>query len=138
MSLAQLKVMSAIETCRTAALGGHVERCEDCAHERIAYNSCRNRHCPKCQAAAARRWLEDREAELLPVPYYHVVFTLPASIGSFAFQNKAAVYDLLFRTAAETLSRRRKTIELTWIWAELRRAVGWGFPRLLLMAITAA
>jgi Transposase zinc-binding domain/Putative transposase len=103
-SLAQLKVMSAVETCRTAALGGHVERCEDCAHERIAYNSCRNRHCPKCQAAAARQWLEDREAELLPVPYYHVVFTLPASIGAIAFHNKAAVYDLLFRTAAETLT----------------------------------
>jgi hypothetical protein len=104
VSLAQLKVMSAIETCRTAALGGHVERCEDCAHERVAYNSCRNRHCPKCQAAAARQWLEDREAELLPVPYYHVVFTLPAAIGAIAFQNKAAVYDLLFRTAAETLT----------------------------------
>ena len=104
VSLAQLKVMSAIETCRTAALGGHVERCEDCAHERVAYNSCRNRHCPKCQAAAARQWLEDREAELLPVPYYHVVFTLPASIGAIAFHNKAAVYDLLFRTAAETLT----------------------------------
>ena len=104
VSLAQLKVMSAIETCRTAALGGHVERCEDCAHERIAYNSCRNRHCPKCQAAAARQWLEDREAELLPVPYYHVVFTLPASIGTIAFQNKAAVYDLLFGSAAETLT----------------------------------
>ncbi len=103
-SLAQLKVMSAIETCRTAALGGHVERCEDCAHERIAYNSCRNRHCPKCQAAAARQWLEDREADLLPVPYYHVVFTLPAAIGAVAFQNKAAIYDLLFRTAAETLT----------------------------------
>ncbi len=103
-SLAQLKVMSAIETCRTAALGGHVERCEDCAHERVAYNSCRNRHCPKCQAAAARQWLEDREAELLPVPYYHVVFTLPAAIGAVAFHNKAAVYDLLFRTAAETLT----------------------------------
>ena len=104
VSLAQLKVMSAIETCRTAALGGHVERCEDCAHERIAYNSCRNRHCPKCQAAAARQWLADREAELLPVPYYHVVFTLPAAIGAIAFHNKAAVYDLLFRTAAETLT----------------------------------
>ena len=104
LSLAQLKVMSAIETCRTSALGGHVERCEDCAHERIAYNSCRNRHCPKCQAAAARRWLEDREAELLPVPYYHVVFTLPAAIGAVAFHNKAAIYDLLFRTAAETLT----------------------------------
>jgi Putative transposase/Transposase zinc-binding domain len=104
VSLGQLKVMSAIETCRTAALGGHVERCEDCAHERISYNSCRNRHCPKCQAAAARQWLEDREAELLPVPYYHVVFTLPAAIGAIAFQNKAAVYDLLFRAAAETLT----------------------------------
>ena len=99
-----MKVMSAIETCRTAALGGHVERCEDCAHERVAYNSCRNRHCPKCQGAAARQWLADREAELLPVPYYHVVFTLPAAIGAIAFQNKAAVYDLLFRTAAETLT----------------------------------
>src|SRR6201984_3016439 len=104
LSLAQLKVMSAIETCRTAALGGHVERCEDCAHQRISYNSCRNRHCPKCQAAAARQWLEDRAAELLPVPYYHVVFTLPASIGAIAFHNKAAVYDLLFRAAAETLT----------------------------------
>ena len=104
VSLAQLKVMSAIETCRTAALGGHVERCEDCAHERISYNSCRNRHCPKCQAAAARQWLEDREAELLPAPYYHVVFTLPASIGAIAFHNTAAVYDLLCMAAAETLT----------------------------------
>ena len=100
VSLGQLKVMSAIET---AALGGHVERCEDCAHERIAYNSCRNRHCPKCQAAAARQWLEQREAELMPVPYYHVVFTLPAALGAIALHNKAAVYDLLFRSAAETL-----------------------------------
>ena len=104
MSLAQLKAMSAIETCRTSALGGHVERCEDCAHERVAYNSCRNRHCPKCQGAAARQWLAEREAELLPVPYYHVVFTLPAAIGAIAFPNKAAVYDLLFRAAAETLT----------------------------------
>ncbi len=104
VSLGQLKVMSAIETCRTAALGGHVERCEDCAHERVAYNSCRNRHCPKCQGAAARQWLAEREAELLPVPYYHVVFTLPASIGALAFHNKAVVYDLLFRAAAETLT----------------------------------
>jgi len=103
VSIGQLKVMSAIESCRTAALGGHVERCEDCAHERVAYNSCRNRHCPKCQGAAARQWLEQREAELLPVPHYHVVFTLPAAIGAIAFHNKAAVYDLLFRTAAETL-----------------------------------
>ncbi len=87
----------------TSALGGHVERCEDCAHQRIAYNSCRNRHCPKCQGAAARQWLAEREAELLPVPYYHVVFTLPAAIGAVAFQNKAVVYDPLFKTAAETL-----------------------------------
>ena len=104
VSLDQLKVMSAIATCRTAALGGHVERCEDCAHTRVAYNSCRNRHCPKCQAAAAKQWLSDREAELLPVPYYHVVFTLPAALGALAFANKAAVYDLLFRAAAETLT----------------------------------
>ena len=104
VSLGQLKVMSAIETCRTAALGGHVERCENCAHERVAYNSCRNRHCPKCQGAAARQWLAKREAELLQVSYYHVVFTLPASIGAIGLQNKAAVYDLPFRTAAETLT----------------------------------
>ena len=103
VSLGQLKLMSAIETCRTSALGGHVERCEDCAHTRVAYNSCRNRHCPKCQGAAARRWLAEREGELLPVPYYHVVFTLPAAIGALAFANKAVVYDLLFTTAAETL-----------------------------------
>jgi hypothetical protein len=96
--------MSAIEICRTPALGGHVERCEDCAQEQISYNSWRNRHCPKCQAAAARQWLEDREAELLPVSYYHLVFTLPASIGAIAFHNKAAVYNLLFRAAAETLN----------------------------------
>jgi Transposase zinc-binding domain/Putative transposase len=104
VSLGQLKVMSAIETCRTSALGGHVERCEDCTHERVAYNSCRNRHCPKCQGAAAQQWLAEREAELLSVPYYHVVFTLPAVIGAMAFHNKAAVYELLFRTAAETLT----------------------------------
>jgi hypothetical protein len=104
VSLGQLKVMSAIETCRTSALGGHVERCEDCAHERVAYNSCRNRHCPKCQGAAARQWLAEREAELLPVAYYHVVFTLPAALGAIAFHNKAVVYDLLFRSAAETLT----------------------------------
>src|ERR1700693_5530917 len=103
MSLAQLKVMSAIERCRTTALGGHVERCEDCAHLRISYNSCRNRHCPKCQAAAAKEWLADRQAELLPVPYFHVVFTLPGPIADIAYQNKAVVYDLLLKTAAETL-----------------------------------
>ncbi len=95
--------MSAIESCRTAALGGHVARCEDCAHTHIAYNSCRNRHCPKCQAMAAKEWLAEREAELLPVPYYHVVFTLPAQIGDIAYHNKAAVYDALFKAAAETL-----------------------------------
>ena len=103
LSLGQLKVMSAIESCRSAALGGHVERCEDCGHSRIAYNSCRNRHCPKCQGAAARDWLAAREADLLPVGYFHVVFTLPAEIAPIAYQNKAVVYDLLFRTAAETL-----------------------------------
>jgi hypothetical protein len=95
--------MSAIESCRTAALGGHVARCEACAHTEIAYNSCRNRHCPKCQAAAAKEWLADRAAELLPVPYYHVVFTLPAPVGDLAYHNKAVVYDLLFKAAAETL-----------------------------------
>ena len=103
VSLHQLRVMSAIEQCRSAALGGHVERCEDCGHSRIAYNSCRNRHCPKCQGAAANDWLAAREADLLPVGYFHVVFTLPAEIAPIAFQNKAVVYDLLFRTAAETL-----------------------------------
>src|SRR6266851_2356120 len=95
--------MSAIERCRSAALGGHVERCEDCGHSRIAYNSCRNRHCPKCQGAAAKDWLAAREADLLPVGYFHVIFTLPAEIAPIAYQNKAVVYDLLFRTAAETL-----------------------------------
>ena len=104
MSLGQLKVMSAIENCRTAALGGHVERCEDCAHTRIAYNSCRNRHCPKCQGAAAKQWLAERAAELLPVPYYHVVFTLPTAIADIAYQNKAVIYDILFKASAETLT----------------------------------
>jgi hypothetical protein len=103
VSLAQLQVMSAIEQCRSAALGGHVECCEDCGHSRIAYNSCRNRHCPKCQGAAAEDWLAAREADLLPVGYFHVIFTLPAKIAPIAYQNKAVVYDLLFRTAAETL-----------------------------------
>jgi hypothetical protein len=103
VSLGQLKVMSAIERCRTAALGGHVARCADCAYTTIAYNSCRNRHCPKCQSAAAKDWLADREAELLPVPYYHVVFTLPAQIADIAYQNKAAIYDTLFKASAETL-----------------------------------
>ena len=103
VSLDQLKVMSAIERCRTAALGGHVARCEDCAYTTIAYNSCRNRHCPKCQGAAAKEWLADREADLLPVPYYHVVFTLPAAIADIAYQNKAVLYDLLFKVSAETM-----------------------------------
>jgi hypothetical protein len=103
ISLGQLKVMAAIERCRTAALGGHIARCEDCAHTVIAYNSCRNRHCPKCQGVAAKRWLADREAELLPVPYYHVVFTLPAPIGEIAYHNKAAIYDMLFKASAETV-----------------------------------
>jgi len=104
VSLAQLKAMSAIETCRTAALGGHLEGCEDCGHRRIAYNSCRNRHCPKCQGAAAREWLAAREADLLPVGYFHVVFTLPAEVADIAFHNKAVVYDLLFKAASETMS----------------------------------
>ena len=103
VSLAQLKVMSAIETCRTAALGGHVEACQGCGQIRIAYNSCRNRHCPKCQGAAARTWLEAREADLLPVGYFHVVFTLPAEVAAIAFHNKAVVYDLLFKAASETM-----------------------------------
>ena len=103
LSLGQLKVMSAIEQCRSAALGGHVLRCEACAHSEIAYNSCRNRHCPKCQGNAARRWLEARQADLLPVDYYHVVFTLPAPIAKLAYYNKAVIYGLLFELAAETL-----------------------------------
>jgi hypothetical protein len=107
VSLDQLKVMSAIEACRTAVLGGHVARCENaaCGHTHIAYNSCRNRHCPKCQGAAAREWLADREAELLPVPYFHVVFTLPSAIADIAFQNKRLVYNLLFKASSETLLR---------------------------------
>jgi predicted Zn-ribbon and HTH transcriptional regulator len=103
LSLDQLKVMAAIERCRTAALGGHVAACEDCGHIHVAYNSCRNRHCPKCQGAAAKDWLAARQAELLPVPYYHVVFTLPAAIARIAYQNKARVYGILFRAASETL-----------------------------------
>jgi hypothetical protein len=103
VSLDQMKVMSAIERCRTAALGGHVARCEKCSHTLIAYNSCRNRHCPKCQGAAAREWLAEREADLLPVPYFHIVFTLPAQISDIAYQNKAVIYDLLFKASAETM-----------------------------------
>ena len=103
VSLAQMKVMSAIESCRTAALGGHVARCEDCAHTVIAYNSCRNRHCPKCQGAQALAWLGERKAELLGVPYFHVVFTLPARIAAIAYQNKAVIYDLLFKASSQTM-----------------------------------
>ena len=98
------RIMGAITACRTAALGGHVEQCDDCGATRIAYNSCRNRHCPKCQGLARAKWLADRQAELLPVPYFHVVFTLPAAAGEIAFQNKAVVYAILFRAAAETLT----------------------------------
>jgi len=103
LSLGQLKVMAAIERCRTAALGGHVAACEDCAHIQIAYNSCRNRHCPKCQGAAAKDWLAARQAELLPVRYFHLVFTLPKQIAAIAYQNKVEIYGILFRAAAETL-----------------------------------
>jgi len=103
LSLRQLKALSAIERCRTAALGGHVLRCTSCSHTEITYNSCRNRHCPKCQASAAHRWLEARELELLPVEYYHVVFTLPSFISDLAFQNPAVVYNILFKAASQTL-----------------------------------
>ena len=103
VSLGQLKVMSAIEQCRSAALGGHLLQCQACKHMQIAYNSCRNRHCPKCQSSAARRWLEARQAELLPVEYYHLVFTLPAPLSDIALYNKAVIYGLLFQAAAETL-----------------------------------
>jgi len=103
LSLAQLKVMSAITQCRTAALGGHVLRCDGCGTDQVSYNSCRNRHCPKCQSAAAQRWLDARQADLLPVEYYHVVFTLPAAVADIAYTNKAALYGLLFDVAAEVL-----------------------------------
>jgi hypothetical protein len=99
----QRRVMGAIESCRTATLGGHVEQCDVCGHQRIAYNSCRNRHCPKCQSLTRAQWLEDRQADLLPVEYFHVVFTLPEEIAAIAYQNKAVVYDLLFHATAETL-----------------------------------
>jgi hypothetical protein len=103
LSLGQLKVMSAIERCRTAALGGHVAACQDCGHIHVAYNSCRNRHCPKCQAGAARDWLAARQAELLPVGYFHLVFTLPAPIADIAYQNKRVIYDMLMKASAETM-----------------------------------
>src|SRR5262245_37334454 len=104
LSLGQLKVMSAIERCRTAALGGHVARCDNdaCGYTAISYNSCRNRHCPKCQGAAARAWGADREAELLPIVYFHVVYTLPAQLRDIAYQNKRVIYDLLMKAAAQT------------------------------------
>jgi hypothetical protein len=103
LSTLQRRVMSAIELCRTAALGGHVEQCDACAHRRISYNSCRNRHCPKCQSLARAQWLEERQSELLPIPYFHVVFTIPQEIAAIALQNKRAVYDILFHASAETL-----------------------------------
>ena len=99
----QRRVMRAIERCRTAALGGHVEQCDACGHQRISFNSCRSRHCPKCQSLVRAQWLEDRQAELLPVEYFHVVFTVPQEIAAIAYQNKAVVYDILFHAAAETL-----------------------------------
>src|SRR5215467_13376793 len=99
LSLTQRRVMAAIEACRTAALGGHVEQCEDCAETRISYNSCRNRHCPKCQGLARAQWLADRRANLLPVCYFHVVFTVPAPIAALALQNKAVTYDILLKAA---------------------------------------
>jgi len=104
MSTGQRRVMTAIEVCRTAALGGHLERCDDCGHERNAFNSCRDRHCPKCQSLARARWIEDRKAELLEVPYFHVVFTVPEEIAAIALQNKEVVYAILFRATAETLT----------------------------------
>jgi Transposase zinc-binding domain len=103
LSTAQRRVMSAIELCRTAALGGHVEQCDRCGHQRICFNSCRNRHCPKCQALARARWLEKRRTELLDTQYFHVVFTVPEPIAAIAFQNKQHVYNILFRAVSETL-----------------------------------
>jgi hypothetical protein len=105
LSRARRRAMAAIENCRTAALGGHVERCGDCGHQRVAYNSCRNRNCPKCQGLARAQWLEDRQAELLDAPYFHVVLTVPDEIAVIAFQNQVVVYDILFRAVSETLTR---------------------------------
>src|SRR6202035_5758245 len=105
LSTAQRRVMTAIERCRTAALGGHVEQCDACGHQRISYNSCRNRHCPKCQSLARAEWLEHRRSELLAVPYFHVVFTVPQEIAAIAHYNKGPVYDILFHAAAATLQR---------------------------------
>jgi Transposase zinc-binding domain len=103
LSTAQRRVMSAIELCRTAALGSHLERCDECQHERICYDSCRNRHCPKCQSLARAQWVEERQEELLDTEYFHVVFTLPEEIAAIAYQNKEVAYDILFRTVSETL-----------------------------------
>src|SRR3954447_21314936 len=103
LSVAKRRVMTAIESCRTAALGGHLERCDQCGHERNAYNSCSDRHCPKCQSLARAKWLEKRQAELLACEYFHVVFTLPAELAALALQNKRRIYDLLFRATADTL-----------------------------------
>ena len=103
ISLGQLKTMSAIERCRTVELGGHVLQCQSCEHIHIAYNSCRNRHCPKCQASAAQRWLEARQRDLLPVDYYHVVFTIPSEVNDLAYQNKSVIYDILFKAVSKTL-----------------------------------
>jgi hypothetical protein len=127
---AQLKVMNAIESCRTAALGGHVARCANpsCGHTAIAYNSCRNRHCVNCQDAQAREWMEARKAELLEVPYFHVVFTLPPRIGAIAHQNKAVIYDLLFKassSASSARSRRGWRRSLCWRGASRRRGKSW-------------
>ena len=105
LSTAQRRVMTAIEVCRTAALGGHVEHCDHCDHQRISYNSCRNRNCPKCQSLARAEWLEKRESELLDVPYFHIVFTLPEPVAAIAYQNKEQVYDILFRTASDVQTR---------------------------------
>jgi transposase-like zinc-binding protein len=104
LSTAQRRVMSAIEVCRTAALGGHVEQCDQCGHQRVWYNSCRDRHCPKCQSLARAAWIEDRQTELLNCQYFHVVFTVPEEIAAIAYQNKEVVYSILFRAAAEILS----------------------------------
>ena len=103
LSRGQRRVMRDIERCRTAALGGHVEQCDACGHQRISFNSCRSRHCPKCQSLVRAQWLQDRRAEPLPVEYFHVVFTVPQQIAAIAYQNKAVVYDILFRATAETL-----------------------------------
>jgi transposase len=128
------RVMSAIELCRTAALGGHAESCSACGFVRYAYNSCRNRHCPKCQGQARAEWLAARQAELLPVPYFHVVFTLPPPVAEIAFQNKGTVYAILFRTAAETLRKiaadpsRLVFIDETWAKTNMTPLRGWA-PR---------